>query len=101
MYQAEVKRCVIEFLFPPTRGWKVVVHLDPMERGVGQSIEKQEKAAQCVMWFRAHGVEVMVDREYGKRDIVARHPNMALPSSRPRATSRASPNSPSTRLSAS
>ena len=74
MYQAEVKRYAVEHLFPPSLGWSVVVHLDPMEMGIGQSAEKQTKAAECAAWLRQHGVKVMEDHEFGRRDIVARHP---------------------------
>ncbi len=75
MYQAEVKRYIIEHLFPPAGGWKVVVDLDGMEKGKGgkHSAEKQVRAAACVAWFREHGVKVMKDLEFGRRDIVARH----------------------------
>lgn len=76
MYQPEVKRYVVEYLFPRVHGWNVVVDLDGMEmgKGGGQCSEKQERAAACVSWFREHGVEIGWDKQFGRRDIVARHP---------------------------
>jgi hypothetical protein len=77
MYQVEVKRYAVEHLFPPSAGWRVVVDLDGMELGKGghQAPDKQVTAATCMEWFRQHNVRVMKDEEFGRRDIVARHPD--------------------------
>ena len=50
-----------------------MVDLDGLGKGGNQPAEKQARAAACVTWFQEHGVKVMKDREFGRRDIVARH----------------------------
>jgi hypothetical protein len=77
MYQVEVKRTLVERLFPPSERWAVVVHLDPMELAQGgtHTPGKAEVAQRCLQWFSANHVSVEVDAEYGKADLVARHPD--------------------------
>src|SRR5215213_3296741 len=80
MYQVELKRALIQHLFSPEEGWSVVVHLDPMElaRGGSHPSGKAEAAQDCVEWFHEKGVRMEVDREYGKADLVARHPDHGI-----------------------
>jgi hypothetical protein len=60
MYQIEVKRHLIEYLFPPSEGWSVSVDLDPMERANGghHDVGKREIAEDCEAWLVAAGVEI-------------------------------------------
>jgi hypothetical protein len=60
MYQIEVKRHLIEYLFPPSEGWSVSVDLDPMERANGghHAVGKREIAEDCEAWLVAAGVEI-------------------------------------------
>lgn len=47
MYQLEVKRWLVEYLFPPNDGWKVLVDVDAMERATGGTHARQEGARHC------------------------------------------------------
>jgi len=42
MYQLEVKRYLVKFMFNPSDGWKVIVDSDAMERTKG-SQQKDDK----------------------------------------------------------
>lgn len=75
LYQIEVKRYLAaDFL---RKGWSPSVHLDPMEicRGGTHPEDKLQKAQNCLRWFQSNGVEINVDRDYGKADLVARKVN--------------------------
>src|SRR6266478_760144 len=76
MYQIQVKRHLVEYLFLPSEGWTVTVHLDAMERGIGgQHPEgKREIAAECEEWLVSAGVILGRHPLYGLADLVAIHP---------------------------
>lgn len=75
MYEAELKAILIAASFPPKAGWKVNVHLDPMERCRGGSHPPGKKAVvdEAIERLNDLGVQLGVDRAFGV-DINARHP---------------------------
>lgn len=75
MHQIEVKRHIIEMLFPTSDGWDVTVDLDAMEMGKGKqnSDVKREIAQTHRKWFENNGVHIGADERFGRADIVARH----------------------------
>jgi hypothetical protein len=78
MYQIEVKRHLVEHLFPPSEGSDVRVDLDPMERANGGQHDpgKREIAENCKAWFVAAGVEIRLPKHGEERpDLVAVHPS--------------------------
>jgi hypothetical protein len=61
MYQLEVKRWPVAYLFPVAEDWDVTVDIDSMERGeAGQHPpEKKAIAAECETWLRDQGVKIV------------------------------------------
>ena len=79
MYEIEVKRYLVEHQFPPSQGWIVAIHLDPMESAKGgqQPADKSERARRARKWLEAAGVRIAADPEFGRVDLVARKPGAA------------------------
>ncbi len=77
MYQLEVKRYLTEYRFPPSNGWKVSVHLDPMERAEGgqHSPDKKSRVTDAEGWLVAAGVNIEIHPEFGPADLVATKPD--------------------------
>ena len=75
IYQAEVKLWLVRSLFPPAAGWRVGVHLDPMElaKGGTHQPDKKERAAAAERELISLGVKLGVDEKYGRIDTVADH----------------------------
>ena len=76
MYQLEVKYHLIAHMFPPSDGWDVTVDIDAMERAMG-SQQKEDKKARVQLAEEKLvdlGVTIGADLEYGRADVVARHP---------------------------
>lgn len=73
MYQLEVKRWLVEFCFPLTEGWKVIVDIDSMERGIAGQHPPDKRAIvdECEKWLRQQGVEIVAHPVYGRADLVA------------------------------
>jgi hypothetical protein len=73
MYQLEVKRWLVAYLFPVAEDWDVTVDIDSMERGeAGQHPpEKKAIAAECETWLREQGVKIAKHPLYGRADLVA------------------------------
>ncbi|NWF77801.1 MAG: hypothetical protein HXY36_04330 [Chloroflexi bacterium] len=76
MNQIEVKYHIIEKRFHPSDGWNVTVDLDPMEMGKGRQNAGQKGALAQTYRKRLEdiGVRIGADKEFGRTDIVARHP---------------------------
>ncbi|MBX9947070.1 MAG: hypothetical protein K2Y40_23560 [Reyranella sp.] len=75
MYQLEVKRWLIEYRFPPTEGWRVLVDIDAMERGKGGAHppDKSARAAIAEAALVAIGARIGAHAYYGRADVVAEH----------------------------
>ena len=76
MYQLEVKRYLIEFMFNPSDGWKVIVDIDAMERAKGsqQKDGKKQRVLDAEKRLNELGVVIGVHPKYGRADVVASHP---------------------------
>ena len=76
VHQIEVKRSLVEHRFPSSEGWTVIVDLDPMELGKGgkHPAGKSAVAESCLAWFEAAGIQIGKDEQFGRADVVARHP---------------------------
>lgn len=77
LYQLEVKRYLVEHQFPPSRGWKVAVDVDPMElaKGGNHPPDKRERANTAKDWLIDAGVTIGPHPDFGRADIVACRPN--------------------------
>ena len=76
IYQIEVKRYLVKHLFLPSDGWKVVVDIDAMERGISgqQPPGKREIAKRNEAYIREHGVRIGAHPVYKRADVVTIHP---------------------------
>ena len=79
MYQLEVKRYLVEHLFPPTDGWEVTVDVDAMERAKGgcHPPDKQERTRRAEDWLEGEGVRIGAHSHFGRADLVASKPGAA------------------------
>jgi len=75
MYQLEVKRWLVHHRFPPSDGWKVRVHVDPMERANGgqHPPDKRSRAEAAETALLEMGASVGLHPDLGPADIVAEH----------------------------
>ena len=76
MYQLEVKRWLVTYRFPPSKGWNVTVDIDAMERARGGQ-HKPDKVARAKVAEDALtniGVSFGSHPLYGRVDVVAEHP---------------------------
>ena len=76
LYELEVKRYLVEYLFPPTEGWEVTIDVDPMEKDSGgqHSADKKERASRATDWLKEAGVRFGAHPDFGRADLVAAHP---------------------------
>lgn len=76
MFQIELKLHLVEKLFNPASGWSVTVDIDAMEMAKGgqQPPDKVSVAKKHRKCLYALGVTIGEDGEFGRADIVARHP---------------------------
>ena len=76
MYQLEVKRWLVHYLFPPSEGWCVRVHVDAMERAIGEQHPRDKKARveRAEAELSALGASIGLHPELGPADVVAKHP---------------------------
>jgi len=76
MYQLEVKRYLVELMFNPSDGWKVIVDIDAMERAKGsqQKDGKKQRVVDAEKRLNEMGVEIKVHPKYGRADVVASDP---------------------------
>lgn len=77
MYQLEVKALLVSGLFNPEDGWEVSVDVDGMERACGgrHPEGKMEATQGALRSLKCMGASIGADEEYGRADIVARHPD--------------------------
>ena len=76
MYQLEVKRYLIELMFNPSDGWKVIVDIDAMERAKGPQHKdgKKPRVVDAEKRLNELGVGIGVHPKYGRAVVVASHP---------------------------
>jgi len=76
MYQVELKRALVERLFPAAKGWKVTVDLDAMEMGKGPQNPQRKRlvAKKARRWLEREGVRLEPHKRFGRADLVAEHP---------------------------
>jgi hypothetical protein len=73
MYQIEVKRYLVEHMFPTADDWNVTIDVDAMEMGLGNQNpqRKRDIAYQCELWLRTEGVTIGAHAIHGRIDIAA------------------------------
>jgi hypothetical protein len=76
LYQLEVKHALVRLSFPPASGWKVHIHVDPMERAKGgqHKADKAPRAAAAAFGLEGIGAQLSAHSLFGPVDIVAEHP---------------------------
>lgn len=80
MYQLEIKRALVEYLFRPVDGWKVAIDVDAMERCRGgvHPEGKLERVREAETRLLALGATIGAHRIYGRADLVAEHPERGI-----------------------
>lgn len=80
LFQLEVKLALVKTFFAPGAGWKVSVHVDPMERAQGgkHPAVKAHRAAMAEAELRDLGARIGAHDRYGKVDVVAEGPKREL-----------------------
>ena len=75
LYQVEVKLGLARLAFPASAGWRVAMHIDPMEKGAGgrHPRGKVKRAKEALRQLRSLGVILGIHKLYGTVDIVAEH----------------------------
>ena len=75
LYQLEVKLGLARFPFQPAAGWRLTMHVDPMERGMGgrHARGKVKRANQALRELRRLGVTIGTHTIFGPVDVVADH----------------------------
>jgi hypothetical protein len=78
LYQLEVKAALVDSRFSPSQGWNVTVGVDAMERAHGgrHLPDKRERAEAAEQRLKELGARIGPDKEFGRADIVARHPSL-------------------------
>ena len=73
MYQLEVKAQLVTSRFHATQGWRVTVHVDPMERAQGGTHpeDKRAIAERCLAIINEADASIGAHPVYGRVDIVA------------------------------
>ncbi len=76
LYQLEVKLGLARFPFQASAGWRLTMHVDPMERGVGgrHPRGKVRRANEALRELRRLGVIIGSHDLFGPVDVVAQHP---------------------------
>jgi hypothetical protein len=79
MYQLEVKALLVNAKFHAKDGWKVCVHVDPMEKAKGGSHPdgKREAAQRSLSVLEESGASIRAHPIHGRIDIVAEKPGEA------------------------
>jgi hypothetical protein len=75
LYQLEIKLGLARFVFPPNQGWRLSIHVDPMEIGKGpqQKRGKTGRARRALKQLREMGVTIGTHKLFGRVDLVAEH----------------------------
>ena len=71
VYQLEVKQGLVRFVFPPSSGWRVTVHVHPME--LGQHASKRHRAAAALTELKRLGANPGPHERFGRVGLVAVH----------------------------
>ncbi len=76
LYQLEVKLGLARFPFQASAGWRLTMHIDPMERGMGgrHPRGKVKRANEALRELRRLGVIIGSHDLFGPVDVVAEHP---------------------------
>ena len=76
-YQLEVKLGLARFPFQAAAGWRLTMHIDPMEKGVGgrHARGKIGRTKIALQELRRLGVTLGAHPLYGRVDVVAEHPH--------------------------
>jgi hypothetical protein len=80
IYQIEVKLNLVRHAFHPASGWRVNVHLDPMELAHGGKHRdgKAERASAAARALDELGAKLGIDDRFGRADVVASHATEGL-----------------------
>src|SRR5438132_146370 len=80
MYQLEVKLGLARSAFPPGSGWRLTMHIDPMERGIGGKHPpgKVKRVNAALRELLELGVVIGTHKQFGPVDVVADHEDGAL-----------------------
>ena len=75
LYQLEVKLGLARFPFQKAAGWRITMHIDPMEKGKGGKHPrgKVRRANEGLRQLRALGVTIGAHKLFGPVDVVAEH----------------------------
>jgi hypothetical protein len=75
LYQLEVKLGLARGAFPAGSGWKLTMHIDPMERGRGGQNPpgKVKRVNTALRELRKLGVVIGTHKQFGPVDVVADH----------------------------
>ena len=77
LYQLEVKLGLAKLAFQASAGWRLTMHIDPMEKGLGgkQRRGKAKRASAALRELRRLGVVIGTHKLFGPVDVVADHPS--------------------------
>jgi hypothetical protein len=79
LYQLEVKLGLARSAFPAASGWRLSMHIDPMEKGRGKHTPGKVKRANAALReLRELGVVIGTHKQFGRVDVVADHEQGAL-----------------------
>ncbi len=76
LYQLEVKLGLAKLAFQASAGWRLTMHIDPMERGLGgtHARGKVRRANAALRELHRLGVTIGTHKMFGPVDVVADHP---------------------------
>jgi len=77
LYQLEVKLGLAKLAFQTSAGWRLTMHIDPMEKGLGgaHARGKVRRANAALRELRRLGVTIGTHTMFGPVDVVADHPS--------------------------
>ncbi len=80
LYQLEVKLGLAKGAFPAASGWRLTMHIDPMERATGgkHPPDKAMRVNSALSELRKLGVIIETHKQFGQVDVVAEHERGAL-----------------------
>lgn len=75
LYQLEVKLGLAKSAFPAAEGWRLTMHVDPMEKGMGGKHPpgNVERVTAALHEWGALGVVIGTHKQFGRVDVVAEH----------------------------
>src|SRR6266702_6900707 len=77
LYQLEVKLGLAKLAFQASAGWRLTMHIDPMEKGLGgtHARGKLRRANAALRELRRLGVTIGTHKMFRPVDVVADHPS--------------------------